>query len=244
LEGVDAVVHLAGENIGEGRWTPAKKERIWSSRVRGTQVLCAGLACMKRRPSVLLSASAIGWYGNGGESCVDEHSPPGKGFLPELCKAWEAATKPAAEAGVRVVNLRIGVVLSPREGALAKMLTPFRLGLGGPIGRGRQFVSWIALPDLLGVMQWCLRDASISGPVNATAPGALRQAEFARALGRTLRRPAVSPLPAFVIRLAMGEKGEALLLEGARVSPKKLLDAGFVFQYSEIEGALRAVLSS
>ncbi len=243
MEGADAVVHLAGESIGEGRWTRAKKDRIRSSRVEGTRTLCDGLARMKKRPSVLVAASAIGWYGNGGDAESDEGSPRGEGYLPEVCAAWEAATRSASEAGIRVVNLRIGVVLARDGGALAKMLPPFRLGLGGPIGGGAQFVSWISLPDLMSALEWCLRDASLRGPVNATAPGAVRQGDFARALGRALRRPAFVPLPAWAVRLALGDKGEALLLDGAKVVPRRLLEAGFSFSHSEIDAALSALLS-
>jgi uncharacterized protein (TIGR01777 family) len=242
LEGSDAVVHLAGDNLGEGRWTPDKKARILNSRVRGTEVLCEGLARMRRPPSVLVAASAIGWYGDGGDREQDEASPAGEGFLPRVCAAWEAATRPAVEAGIRVVNLRIGVVLASGGGALPKMLAPYRFGMGGPVGGGRQYVSWIALPDLVDAVDWCLGHDALSGPVNATAPGAVRQGDFARTLGRVLRRPAVVPLPAWVVRLAMGDKGEALLLEGARISPTRLLASGFSFRYPDLKGALRALL--
>lgn len=243
LEGVYAVVHLAGDSLGEGRWTAEKKARILRSRVRGTEVLCEGLWRLKRPPSVLVAASAIGWYGDGGESRLDEASPPGVGFLPEVCTAWEAATRPAAEAGIRVVNLRIGVVLASEGGALPKMLPPFKFGMGGPVGGGDQWMSWIALADLVDAIVWCMSPDGLSGPVNATAPGTVRQRDFARTLGKVLGRPAVMPLPAWAVRLAMGEKGEALLLEGARIAPKKLLASGFTFSYPELEGALRAALS-
>lgn len=242
LEGADAVVHLAGDNLGQGRWTPAKKARIMESRARGTRVLCEGLARMPRRPPVLVCASAIGFYGDGGETELDESSPRGRGFLPEVCAAWEEAAAPAREAGIRVVHLRIGVVLSRDGGALHEMLAPFSLGLGGPVGTGRQFVSWIALPDVVRAVSWCLRRDDLSGPVNATAPGAVRQREFARTLGRVLGRPAFMPLPGFAVRLALGEKGEALLLEGARIAPRKLLAFGFEFQLPDLEPALRTVL--
>jgi uncharacterized protein len=243
LEGVDAVVHLAGDNLGEGRWTPEKKALILRSRVRGTEVLCEALWRLKRPPSVLVAASAIGWYGDGGEAEQDESSPPGLGFLPEVCAAWEGATRPAAEAGIRVANLRIGIVLAYEGGALPQMVTPYKIGLGGPVGGGRQWMSWIALPDLIGAIAWCLDHDDLAGAVNATAPRAVRQADFAKALGKVLGRPAFVPLPAWVVRFTMGEKGEALLLEGARVAPKKLMASGFSFRYPELENALKAVLS-
>jgi uncharacterized protein len=243
LEGAYAVVHLAGDNLGEGRWTSEKKALILRSRVRGTEVLCEGLWRLKRPPSVLVAASAIGWYGDRGETELDESAPSGLGFLPEVCAAWEGATMPAAEARIRVVNLRIGVVLASEGGALPQMVTPYKLGLGGPVGGGRQWMSWIALPDLVDAIQWCLRPDGPSGPVNATAPGTVRQRDFARTLGKVLGKPAFLPLPSWAVRLAMGEKGEALLLEGARVAPKKLLASGFTFSYPELEGALRAMLS-
>ncbi len=242
LEGADAVVHLAGDNLGQGRWTPAKKARILESRVRGTRVLCGGLARVRQRPAVLVCASAIGFYGDGGEAELDETCPKGAGFLPEVCAAWEEAAAPARDSGIRVVHLRIGVVLSRDGGALREMLAPFRLGLGGPVGSGRQFLSWVALPDVAGAILWCLRREDLSGPVNATAPGAVRQREFACALGKVLGRPAFMTLPGFAVRLALGEKGEALLLEGARIAPRKLLTSGFEFQLPGLEPALRSVL--
>ena len=239
LEGFDAVIHLAGESIAAKRWRRAVKTGIRESRVRGTRLLCEGLAALERPPEVLLAASAIGFYGDGLEAALDEGSPQGKGFLAEVCADWEGATAPAKAAGVRVVNLRIGVVLTPKGGALAKMLTPFKLGLGGPIGTGRQYVSWIALGDLLGALGHCLREGSLSGPVNATAPGNLPQHDFARTLAHVLHRPAFVPMPGPVVRLLMGKMGQALLLEGARVQPSKLLHSGFTFSFPTLEGALR-----
>jgi uncharacterized protein (TIGR01777 family) len=242
LEGLDGVVHLAGENISSSRWTAEAKARIRTSRVDGTRLLCEGLAKLKRPPRVLVSASAIGWYGDCGDSAVDETALPGRGFLPEVCAGWEGATDAAREAGIRVVNLRIGVVLAAKGGALARMLTPFRLGMGGPVGGGRQVMSWIALDDLLGVIEAALSDSRLSGPVNATSPNPVTQAQFAKTLGSVLRRPAVAPLPAGVVRLVFGEMGQTLLLEGARVLPSRLVDAGFPFLTPELEGALRAEL--
>jgi hypothetical protein len=242
LEGLDGVVHLAGENISASRWTPEVKSRIRASRVEGTRLLCEGLAKLKRPPQVLVSASAIGWYGDAGDAALDETGAAGRGFLPEVCAAWENATEPARAAGIRVVNLRIGIVLAAKGGALARMLTPFKLGMGGPVGSGRQVMSWIALDDLLGIIEAALWDSRFSGPVNATAPHPVTQAQFARTLGSVLGRPAVAPLPGAVVRLAFGEMGQALLLEGARVLPRRLLDAGFPFQTPGLEGALRSEL--
>ena len=242
LEGLRGVIHLAGENIAGRRWRGEVKERILKSRVQGTRVLCEAIARLKKPPAVLVSASAIGWYGDGGAEELDEHSPGGKGFLAEVCDAWEKATEPARSAGIRVVNLRIGVVLSAKGGALAQMLTPFKLGLGGPIGGGRQFVSWITLDDLLGVIEETLLNERLSGPVNATAPDPVPQGEFAKALGRVLSRPAFAPLPGIAARAALGEMAGPLLIEGARVLPAKLMDAGFPFLHLHLEGALRAEL--
>ena len=242
LEGLDGVVHLAGENISASRWTEGTKARIRASRMEGTRLLCEGLARLNRPPRVLVSASAIGWYGDCGDAAVDETAPPGRGFLPEVCAGWEGATEAAREAGIRVVNLRIGVVLAAKGGALARMLTPFNLGMGGPVGGGRQVMSWIALDDLLGIIEAALWDSRLSGPVNATSPNPVTQAQFAKTLGAVLRRPAVAPLPAGVVRLVFGEMGRALLLEGARVLPSRLVDAEFPFLTPDLEGALRAEL--
>ncbi len=242
LEGLDGVVHLAGESLSAGRWTPEVKARILGSRAQGTRVLCEALAKLGRPPRVLVSASAIGWYGDGGEAALDESSPAGKGFLPEVCKAWEDATEPARAAGIRVVCLRIGVVLAAKGGALARMLTPFKLGLGGPLGSGHQMLSWIALDDLLGIIEAALWDPALSGPVNATAPEPVSQAVFARTLGRVLGRPAFAPLPGAVVRLAFGEMGQALLLDGAKVLPARVLESGFAYLTPNLEGALKAEL--
>ena len=242
LEGVDAVVHLAGDGIATGRWTRAKKKRIRDSRVEGTRMLCEALAGMKRRPKVLVSASAIGYYGHRGDSMVDEQASPGQGFLPEVSEAWERATRPAVEAGIRVVNLRIGIVLSRDGGALQKMLLPFQLGLGGIVGHGGQYWSWVSLDDLVGIIRHALANDSLHGPVNAVAPGSVTNREFTKALGRVLRRPTLFPLPAVVARVMLGEMANGLLLASARVAPVRLMESGYRFQHPEIEGALRAVL--
>lgn len=238
LEGFDMVVHLAGEGIGDGRWTPERKARIRDSRVVGTRLLAEALARVERKPEVLVSASAIGFYGDRGDAALDEAAGAGTGFLSEVCQAWEAATAPAEAAGIRVVHLRTGIALSPRGGALARMLPPFLAGLGGPVGTGRQVMSWIALDDLVGAIHHVLFTRTLRGPVNATAPGAVTSAEFGSVLGRVLRRPAVLPLPALAVRTMFGEMGEALLLTGARVLPKALLASGFTFLCPTLHEAL------
>jgi uncharacterized protein len=243
LEGIDAVVHLAGENIGE-RWTAAKKVRIRDSRVKGTQLLCETLARLSSPAQVLVSASAVGYYGDRGEEILTEDSPSGRGFLPEVSRAWEAATEPARQHGIRVVQLRLGVVLSAAGGALAKMLPPFRLGLGGVLGSGRQYMSWIALDDAVGAMQHAIVTDTLQGPTNAVAPRPVTNQEFTKTLGKVLGRPTAIPLPAFAARLMFGEMADELLLASARVQATKLLASGYQFRYPELEDALRHVLAS
>lgn len=242
LEGSDAVVHLAGESIAGGRWTPESKRRIFDSRIQGTKLLVETLLSLSRPPSVLISASAIGFYGSRGEEILREESSPGTGFLPDLCRLWEEAAQPASNKGIRVVMPRIGLVLSGRGGALAKMLLPFRLGLGGKVGPGSQIVSWIAIDDLVGSIRHMIRDKNLSGPVNAVSPRAVTNLEFTKALGRVLSRPTLFPLPAFAARIALGEMAEELLLSSARVEPTRLSAAGFHFQYPELRSALEHVL--
>jgi uncharacterized protein (TIGR01777 family) len=242
LEGVDAVVHLAGENVGAGRWTAARRAAIRDSRIQGTRVLADALARARRPPRVLISASAVGYYGDRGDEALVEESPSGTGFLAGVCRAWEASAAPAAGAGIRLVTLRLGVVLAAGGGALARMLPPFRLGLGGPVGSGRQVVSWIALDDVVGAIHHLLFADSVAGAVNACAPGSVTSADLARTLGRVLRRPALLPLPAAAVRLAFGEMGEVLLLESARVRPARLVASGFRFLHPDLEGALRCEL--
>jgi uncharacterized protein (TIGR01777 family) len=242
LEGLDAVVHLAGESIAAGRWTAAKKARIRDSRVQGTTILCEALAQLVTPPKVLLCASAIGYYGDRGERILREESAPGTGFLAEVCQAWEAAAAPAVQRGVRVVYLRTGMVLSPAGGALAKMLIPFRLGLGGVVGTGKQYMSWIALDDMLGAMHHALITETLHGPVNMVAPQPVTNQEFTKTLGKVLRRPTVFPLPAFVARLVFGEMADALLLASTRVAPARLQASGYTFQYPVLEEALRHLL--
>ena len=241
LEGLDAVVHLAGERI-TGRWTAAKKARIRSSRVQGTRLLAETLARLARPPKTLVCASAIGYYGHRGDELLREESPPGAGFLAEVCREWEAAARPAAEKGIRVVQLRIGVVLSAAGGALALMLTPFKLGLGGRVGSGQQYMSWIAIDDLAGIIQHALANESLRGPVNAVAPRAITNREFTKTLGRVLGRPTIFPMPAFAARLAFGQMADELLLASARVEPTRLIASGYKFRTPELEAALRHLL--
>lgn len=242
LAGHDAVVHLAGENIATGRWTPEKKQRIRDSRVEVTRRLSETVAKLASPPRVLICASAVGYYGNRDDEVLREDSAPGTGFLAEVCRDWEAATKPAVDAGIRVVNLRFGVILSATGGALAKMIPPFKLGLGGVVGNGRQWTSWIALDDAAGVIGHALADETLRGPVNVIAPQPVTNREFTETLGRVLRRPTMFPVPAFVLRLALGEMADALLLSSQRVEPAKLVASGYKFRFPELEGALRHLL--
>jgi uncharacterized protein (TIGR01777 family) len=243
LVGCDAVVHLAGDNIASGRWTPEKKARIRDSRVRMTRRLCEALARLAKPPHTVISASAVGYYGSRGDELLREESAPGADFLAEVCRDWEAATKPAVDAGIRVVNLRFGVILSATGGALAKMLTPFKLGLGGIIGDGRQWMSWITLDDATGVIGRALTDGTLRGPVNVVTPLPVTNREFMKALGCVLRRPALFALPAVAARLAFGEMANALLLSSQRVEPAKLVASGHRFRFPELDGALRHVLN-
>jgi uncharacterized protein len=241
LNGVEAVVHLAGETIAQ-RWTSEVKARIRESRVKGTQVLCESLARMPTPPKVLVSASAVGYYGNRGGEVLTEESGAGQGFLAEICRAWEAATEPATRRGVRVVPLRFGVVLSTAGGALAKMLPPFRLGIGGMLGGGQQYMSWVALDDAVGVIQYALVTESLRGPTNAVSPNAVTNQEFTKTLGKVLGRPTVVPMPAFAARLMFGEMADELLLASARVQPTKLQASGYAFRYPDLTAALRYLL--
>jgi uncharacterized protein (TIGR01777 family) len=243
LEGCDAVVHLAGENVGTGRWTAARKAAIRDSRVNGTRFLCDALAGLARPPKTLVCASAIGYYGDRGADVLTEESPPGAGFLPEVCREWEAASAPAAQKGIGVVALRIGMVLSPKGGALARMLPLFRAGLGGVIGGGRQYVSWVALDDLVGIVLHALQSGELRGPVNAVAPRPVTNREFTKALGDALSRPTPLPVPAFALRLAVGrEMADALLLASARAVPRRLEETGYRFRFPELPAALYHLL--
>lgn len=229
LESVDAVVHLAGENIAGGRWTERLKRKIKNSRVEGTRNLVKSIAAVEKRPKVLVCASAIGFYGDRGATELDELSAAGTGFLPEVCQEWENSAAAATELGVRVVNVRIGVVLSPKGGALAKMLLPFKLGAGGIVGSGQQYWSWIGLHDLTRVIAFCMDNDSISGPVNAVSPNSVTNREFTKELGSFLKRPTIMPMPGFAAKILLGEMAQALLLASARVRPTRLQEAGFQF---------------
>ncbi len=242
LEGVDAVVHLAGENIAVRRWNTAQKARIRDSRVQGTKLLCETLARLKYPPRVLVTASAIGFYGDRGDEELSEASPSGTGYLAEVCREWEAATEFSVGAGIRVVHLRFGVILSPRGGALATMLTPFRLGLGGRLGNGRQWMSWIALDDAVGSIYHALCSHHVRGPANAVAPNPVTNLEFTKTLGKVLGRPTILPMPGFMARAAFGEMADALLLASTKVLPRTLLDSDYSFLHPNLEGALRDVL--
>lgn len=239
LEGVDAVVHLAGETIAGLRWTRAKKRAILESREEGTLLLSRTLARLTRPPRVLVSASAVGFYGNRGEERLTEESGPGRGFLAEVCSRWETATDPARNAGIRTVHLRTGLVLSPAGGPLAALLLPFQLGLGGRIGSGRQYVSWIDLDDHTGLALHAMTDARVRGPLNAVSPGPLTNAAFTDVLGRILSRPTLLPVPGGVLRCAAGEMGIELLLSGQRALPEKALRGGYDFRYPDLELSLR-----
>jgi uncharacterized protein (TIGR01777 family) len=243
LAAADAVVHLAGENIADGRWNDDKKRRIRESREVGTRFLAESLTRLPQRPRVLVAASATGYYGDRDDEKLTESSPPGKGFLPDVCLAWETACQPAVNAGVRVVNIRIGVVLSRQGGALAKMLLPFQMGAGGVIGHGRQWWSWITLDDLVRAMQFALNQSNVVGPINGTAPNPVTNREFTKTLGRVLNRPTIFPMPAFAARLALGEMANDLLLASVQVYPRQLQQYGFQFRYPELEPALRHVLN-
>ncbi len=243
IDGIDAVVHLAGESIAS-RWSRAQKKRLYSSRIEGTRLLVNGLKSLSRPPRVLAAASAIGFYGDRGEEGLDEGSPAGKGFLPDLCRDWETEVERASELGIRSVTLRTGIVLSSRGGALAKMLWPFKLGMGGPLGSGKQWMSWIHIDDMVALYRRVIDGKDWRGITNATAPEPARQADFAKALGRALGRPAFAPAPSFAVRLALGEMGQRLLLEGQKVLPHRLQESGYRFLFPELAGALSDLLTS
>jgi uncharacterized protein len=243
FSGVDAIVHLAGENIAAGRWTNARKEKIRESRVKGTKLIAETISRMDRRPQVLVSGSAIGYYGDRGDQVLREESAAGTGFLSEVCREWEAATDAATRKGVRVVHLRTGIVLSPKGGAMGKMLLPFKLGVGGKIGSGRQYWSWISLDDICGAIIHAIEAAGLHGPVNVVSPSPTTNADFTTILGRVLHRPTMIPMPAFAARIALGEMADALLLASARVEPAKLTATRFVFRDRDLEPTLRRLLS-
>jgi uncharacterized protein (TIGR01777 family) len=242
IEGCEAAVHLAGESIAGGRWTAAQKTKIRDSRVHSTTLLAETLAKLKQPPKVLVSASAIGYYGNRGDETLREESSPGTGFLPATCVEWEKAADPARQKGIRVVHPRFGIILSPKGGALAKMLLPFKLGAGGIMGNGKQYWSWVSLDDVIGAIHHAIVTESVKGPMNVVAPRAVTNYEFTKTLGRVLSRPTIFPLPAFAARLVLGEMADELLLASARIEPARLLATGYKFHHTELEKALRDLL--
>ncbi len=243
LDGIDAVVHLAGEPIAPGRWTARRKREILESRTGSTRLLSEVLARLTTPPSVLISASAIGYYGNRGDARLDEESGPGSGFLAEVCLAWEQAVEPARRAGIRVAIPRIGVVLARHGGALAPLLLPFRLGLGGRLGHGRQYMSWIHIDDLVAAFQHALDQPDLEGPFNAVAPNPVPNTEFTKTLARVLHRPAFLPIPVPILRLALGELAEPLLLDSTRLTPSRLESTDFLFTHPHLTEALTSLLT-
>jgi uncharacterized protein (TIGR01777 family) len=242
LEGFTAAIHLSGANVAARRWAPTYKRELTLSRVQSTRALATTLARLRHPPEALLVASAIGIYGNRGEELLDETSAPGSGFLADLCQQWEAAAQPAAEAGIRVVHLRFGVVLGPGPGALARLLPIFRLGLGGPLGAGRQWMSWISLTDALAAILFVLDTPALAGPVNLTTPRPVTNAEFTRTLAAVVHRPAILPVPAFALHMALGQMADEALLSSARAFPSKLTAAGYHFVHPDLAQALAAAL--
>jgi uncharacterized protein (TIGR01777 family) len=242
ISGFDAVIHLAGENI-VGRWTPAKKARIRDSRIPPTTYLAQALAQAKQKPGVFLSASAIGYYGSRGDEVLTEGKNPGSGFTADLAREWEVATDPAVKAGIRTVQMRIGVILAASGGALSKMLTPFKMGVGGKIGNGRQWMGWVDLQDILGAIHHLLKTDSLNGPVNLVAPNPVTNAEFTKTLASVLSRPAIFPMPAFAARLAFGQMADELLMASQRVAPSKLIASGYAFRFGDLRTSLKTILS-
>ena len=240
---IAAVVHLAGDNLGEGRWNDRKKNSILNSRVKGTQLLSEFFAATEHKPNVIVSASAVGYYGNRGEERVDEASELGKGFLADVCRQWEEATASAVDVGIRVANLRLGLILSAGGGALKKMLLPFRIGLGGVIGSGKQYMSWVSIDDVTGMIQHIITNEAVRGPVNLVSLNPVSNREFTKTLGQVLNRPTIFPMPAFAARIAFGEMADELLLSSTRVIPKKLMDSGYEFRHPELGGAFEHFLN-
>ena len=243
LQGFDAIVSLAGENVAEGRWTEEKKKKIHDSRVHGTHLISEAIAKLEPKPRVFLCASATGIYGDRPDETLTEQSDSGGAFLAGVCREWEKATEPASQAGVRVVNLRFGPVLAAHGGMMEKMLTPFKMGLGGKIGSGKQYISWVSIDDVVGAMKFALKEETIRGPLNVVSPNPVTNEEFTKALGEALSRPTMMAVPAFAARLAFGEMADEMLLASQRVMPKKLKDAGFQFEYPNLEDALRKYIA-
>jgi uncharacterized protein (TIGR01777 family) len=243
LEGISAAVHLSGANVASRRWTAKYKREMKESRVGSTRLLAEALATLKNKPGVLITASAVGFYGNRGDEILDEDSMAGKGYFPELCAAWEAATRPAEEAGIRVVHLRFGVVLGRDGGILARLTPLFKLGLGGRLGNGRQWSSWISEADAVAAALFALENANVSGAIHVVSPNPVTNAEFTRELGRAVHRPTPFPAPAFALRLAFGEMADEALLASTRAVPKRLVQAGFTFAHPTLADAIAAALA-
>lgn len=243
LEGLDAVIHLAGENVAGLRWTDEKKKAIRESRVLGTRTLIDAFTKLKNRPKTFLAGSAIGFYGNRGDDEMTEASPAGDGFLPEVCRDWEAESRRAEDLGIRTVLLRTGIVLSKDGGALGTMLLPFKMGVGGVVGSGKQWMSWISLEDQIRAMLFVLENETIRGAVNLTSPNPVTNEQFTKTLGEVLYRPTFLPLPEFAVGMIFGEMGDALLLDSTKVQPKRLEDAGFEFKFPELKPALEAAVA-
>jgi uncharacterized protein len=242
LESFDAVVHLAGEGVATGRWSAQKKQAIRESRVKGTRFLCENLARLENPPKVLVVASAVGIYGNRGDEVLSEKSSLGEGFLADVGREWEAAAEAARKKGIRVVHLRFGVVLTRAGGALKKMLPPFQIGVGGILGNGKQYMSWLSIDDALSMISFCIKAPSIEGAVNAVSPNPVTNVEFTKALGSALRRPTLFPVPRLVLRLILGEMADELLLASTRVRPSKLEESGYSFRHPKLEAALADLL--
>jgi uncharacterized protein (TIGR01777 family) len=243
LEGIDVIVHLAGKNIADNKWTEKVKEEIKQSRIKGTNLLIRKLLSLTKPPSTFIAASAIGFYGNRGNEILSESSLPGSGYLAKLCQDWENTTKTASNIGLRTVNIRFGVVLSKKGGALSKMLLPFLFGAGGPIGSGKQYMSWIAVDDAVGAIDHIINNASIDGPVNLVSPNPILNKDFAHTLGKVLQRPAILPLPAFAAQLLLGEMANELLLSSQRVEPSVLKISNYKYKYPNLESALKHILN-
>ena len=239
---VDVVIHLAGENIAQKRWSEDQKNKIKNSRLIGTKQLSDQLAASEHKPSLFISSSATGYYGDRKEEDLDENSYPGTGFLPEVCVEWENSTKSAEDAGIRTVHIRTGIVLSKEGGALKKMLPPFLFGAGGILGNGKQFMSWISIKDEINAILFIINNQTLNGPVNLTSPNPVNNYEFTKVLGKVIKRPTVAPLPGFIARIMFGEMADAILLTGNKVYPKKLIDAGFTFEHSTLDKALKSIL--
>ena len=241
---LDAVIHLAGENIADARWSQKKKDRILNSRVHGTRLIAEAISKLKHKPELLISGSAIGYYGDTGDNIVDEDSARGEGFLSDIASQWEAATQVAQDAGIRTIHIRTGIVLSPNGGVLQKMLLPFKMGLGGVVGNGKQYMSWISINDVVRIIDYMLDNKQLSGPYNLVAPQPVTNYTFTKSLGRALHRPTIFPMPAFVARTVFGEMGDALLLSSSRVAARRLSEHGYTFTDKALDQTLSRLLGN